>query len=187
MFKPDSLMQLMTRTEPVPRITARSTSDSPHHNDIGCSSTPGASATWSPPRQREMEPEAETDQRTQRQTSSDSRQISSNRQSFEQGLLQAEIGPWDIRNGFDTVLDDGLSMLENFSPDRLVYSDQLLSGMMVDQGDSVYSTAQTRNMDETMFSAPKPPEVMPAINEMQSSPRTRTHSLTSPTSLIDEL
>lgn len=77
-------------------------------------------------------------------------------------------------------------MLDGMSPTVGIYGHNMLSTAMEDQPNEVYDTAQAQNVAGNFCSTPNTAKTMLSDDAMNNR-RLRTHSLSSPTSLIDHL
>ena len=106
--------------------------------------------------------------------------------SLQQELNQVKPGQWDIRNGFDPAFDDGLSMLDNMSPIRAGYDDDAFRRVQEDPSQDMYHASQPEYVLEPVLPLPNPPAATLKTPSTQNR-RNKTHSMSEPTVLIDQL
>lgn len=182
----DTLMQLMTQNGPLPVMTPKQVSTSPSQDDLRRNSSPGTSAVWSSQRHKDVELDQELGQIVQNQAASGMEWVQSGCQSLQHGIDQANLGQWDIRNGFDAAFDDGLSMLDNMSPVRPVYDRDTITRVSEDQSQHIYRASQTQYVPEPTLPLPNPPAAMLGSANAQTC-RNKTHSMSESKFLIDQL
>jgi len=179
-------MQLMRQNGPMPGMTPKRVSTSPSQDELRRNSSPGTSAVWSSQAHKGVELDQELGQIMQSQAATDMDWVHSGCQSLQQGLNQANLGQWDIRNGFDAAFEDGLSMLDTLSPVRPGYDGDAITRVPESQSQHIHRTNQPEYVAESTLPLPSPPAAILESANAQTC-RDKTHSMSESTSLIDQL
>ena len=182
----DSLMELMTQKGPTAGMTSKRVSTSPSQADLRRNSSSGTGAFWSTQGHQSVEPDVLLSPILPGQAASDMEWVHSDCHSLQQELDQVRPGQWDMRNGFDPAFDDGLSILDNMSPLRAGYNDDAFRSIQEDQTQNMYHASQPDYVPEPVLRLPNPPAATLKSANAQNR-RNRTHSMSEPTALIDQL
>lgn len=182
----DSLMELMTQKSPPAGMTTKRVSTSSSQADLRRNSSSGTGAFWSTQGHQSVEPDVLLTPILQGQAASDMEWVHSDCHSLQQELDQVKPGHWDIRNGFDPAFDDGLSMLDNMSPIRTGYEGDAFTRAQEDQSQNMYHANQPEYVLEPVLPLPNP-SAATLKNANTQNRRNKTHSMSEPAALIDQL